>query len=410
MKKLPISYVLYPLFTLFALLPLTASACPPGQYELLAPIGTLAGCVDLAGYLKGIIETVIGIAGILAVIMIVFCGIQMMASGSVSGKSAAKECITNAIMGVLLAIGSWLLLNTINPLLLKNTQTLINGVTLVTPATVGYTEPNPTDEGCYFKYRDIPTGNIKFSRSDTCPTCENIRNSFQADPAKYAILSRCYDPKIVAVPPGSTPPPVTSVAGSRACPQTGVNLCDASYRQCTNPKCARFAAWATTYAGGVATANLLKALIVQESSCIARPSDAVGFDGKSAGPIHLTPATANTFKGGPCGVTENITLGWLENEANWEKSICIASRYVQSLTAACGNSVRNIAAGYNAGPGRCNNSPSCAADTSCDAGYPSVRQWECLYDDAAHQVCNGGLISTRKYATNILYCTNNPGY
>ena len=219
----------------------------------------------------------------------------------------------------------------------------------------------------------------------------------------------CYDPTVTAAAPASAAPPVTAVAGSITCPQTGMNLCEPSFRQCTNPKCARFAAWATTYAGGVATANFLKALIVQESSCVARASDAVGGDGKSAGPIHLTAATANTFRS-MCGVSETITLGWLVAEINWEKSICIASKYVQSLTGSCGSDIRNLAAGYNAGAGRCKPSASCTADTSCDSGSPTVRQWECLYDDSAHKVCNGGLVSTRKYTTNVLYCTNNPGY
>lgn len=389
-------------------IPVSAACATPGEYELLVPIGTLSGCVDLAGYLKGILETTIGIAGILAVIMIVICGIQLMAAGSVSGKSAAKDCISNAIFGVLLAIGSWLLLNTINPLLLKNTLTLTNAITLTTPASTAKTEPNPTGNGCYFKYRDVLTGDIKFASADTCPSCENIRNNFQADPAHYLIQSSCYKPSVSPVPPGTTAPPTTS-AGSVTCPQSGTNLCEPAYRQCANPSCAQFAGMAAANATGNASANLLKALIVQESSCAARPTDLVGFDGKSAGPIHLTPATANNFKG-PCSVSENITLGWLADKANWNKSICIAAQYINSLTSKCGTNVRNLAAGYNAGPGRCDNSASCGSDTSCDASYTKVRQWECLYDDSAHQVCNGGLISTRKYADNVLYCTNNPGY
>jgi type IV secretory pathway VirB2 component (pilin) len=128
---------------------------------MLAPIGPLSGCVNLATYLKGILQTTIGIAGILAVIMIVICGIQMMASGSAGGKSAAKECITNAIFGVLLAIGSWLLLNTINPLLLKNTQALPDIAVLVTPpAAAAKIQPFPTEPGWYFRYKDAD-GNVK---------------------------------------------------------------------------------------------------------------------------------------------------------------------------------------------------------------------------------------------------------
>jgi hypothetical protein len=165
---------------------------------------------------------------------------------------------------------------------------------------------------------------------------------------------------------------------------------------------------AATYAAGPpVTAAFIKAIIMQESSC----NQMMGFDGKSAGPIHLTPATANVFKSG-CGVTTNITLGWLAAEANWDKDVCIASKYLQSLTTPCGSSVRNVAAGYNGGSGVCTtNSVSCGGDTSCAGGR--VKIWECLWDDTAHQRCNAGLTSyetTRRYATQVMYCTANPAY
>lgn len=141
----------------------SAACASPDEYELIAPIGTLQGCVNLTGYLDGLMTTIIGIAGVLAVIMIVICGIQLMTVGSASGKSAAKECITNAIFGVLLAISAYLILNTINPLLLKKTTTLPTITTPVTPAPTGpITEPMPTKPGWYYRYKDAQ-GNIRNS-------------------------------------------------------------------------------------------------------------------------------------------------------------------------------------------------------------------------------------------------------
>lgn len=67
-------------------------------------------------YLEKIYIIGIGLAGILAVLMIVIGGIQYIGSGmSPSGKSDAKDRITNAIMGLLLALLSYLILNTIDP-------------------------------------------------------------------------------------------------------------------------------------------------------------------------------------------------------------------------------------------------------------------------------------------------------
>src|SRR5574340_526552 len=82
-----------------------------GAYTLLEPLGPLSGPVTLSGYLQGVFKVTIGVAGVLAVVMIVICAIQMMGSPSVSQKSASKECITNAIFGLLLALGSWIILN-----------------------------------------------------------------------------------------------------------------------------------------------------------------------------------------------------------------------------------------------------------------------------------------------------------
>ncbi|MDO8572802.1 MAG: hypothetical protein Q7S11_03490 [bacterium] len=87
-------------------------------YALLESIpGVAAGSAPtLSTYLRAVFLTGIGLAGVLAVLMIVIGGIQYIGSGmSPSGKSDAKDKITNAIMGLLLALLSWLILNTINP-------------------------------------------------------------------------------------------------------------------------------------------------------------------------------------------------------------------------------------------------------------------------------------------------------
>lgn len=70
-------------------------------------------------YLNIMIKLIIGIAAVLAMIMIVTGGIEYMTSELVSGKEAGKETITNAILGLLIALGSFLILNTINPQLLN---------------------------------------------------------------------------------------------------------------------------------------------------------------------------------------------------------------------------------------------------------------------------------------------------
>lgn len=105
------------------------------SYKLLAPIGingndltevqTSGGTCPtnkdipngVGCYLNTIFLLAIGICGVLAVIMIVVSSIQYMGDESVFGKTEAKSKITSAILGLLLALGSYALLRTIDPAL-----------------------------------------------------------------------------------------------------------------------------------------------------------------------------------------------------------------------------------------------------------------------------------------------------
>ncbi|MEK7545821.1 MAG: pilin [Patescibacteria group bacterium] len=78
--------------------------------------GTLA---DLAQYIGIIYNFLISIIGLVAAVMIVVGGIQYLTSAGDSGKiGAAKKRITNALIGVVLALSAYTILNTINPALL----------------------------------------------------------------------------------------------------------------------------------------------------------------------------------------------------------------------------------------------------------------------------------------------------
>ncbi len=111
------------------------SVAKPVTYKLMAPLaGYLTDEVNLTQYLQGAVQVTIGIGGILAVLMIVICGIQLMGTPSASQKSESKECIWNAIVGLLLAIGAWVILNTINSSLVS-TGASLTGVQLSTPTT-----------------------------------------------------------------------------------------------------------------------------------------------------------------------------------------------------------------------------------------------------------------------------------
>ena len=87
------------------------------QYKLLAPIpGFLEETPKNPGeYINGMYKILLGFAGALAVMMIMYAGFMYMTTEAVSGKTKAKERITGAVLGLILALSSYLILKTINP-------------------------------------------------------------------------------------------------------------------------------------------------------------------------------------------------------------------------------------------------------------------------------------------------------
>jgi len=111
------------------------------NYNLLAPLPngnetmstfdpTGAGGGALGGYLNLMIKLFIGICAVLAVIMIVMGGIEYMTTELISSKEAGKERIRNAILGLLLALSAWMLLNQINPNILNTDLKSLASVTV----------------------------------------------------------------------------------------------------------------------------------------------------------------------------------------------------------------------------------------------------------------------------------------
>lgn len=105
----------------------------PDMYQLLAPLPNADGgqpipSVDttsgLGSYLNLMIKIFIGICAVLSVVMIVVGGLEYMTSELISSKQAGKERIEHALLGLLIALGAYALLFTINPDLLKSDVTI----------------------------------------------------------------------------------------------------------------------------------------------------------------------------------------------------------------------------------------------------------------------------------------------
>lgn len=335
----------------------------PGQPLVPCGVGDGPECTpcDLFRLGRNIIDFVlIGLTPPLATLFFIWAGFLYMTGGAAPGNlSQAKNLFWNTFLAVAVIMGSWLIVNTLMASL--SPAGLFNNWWEIT---------------CTEGVGTVPVVTTSVSPGTTT------------------------QPPTTSGPPGTTTQPPTT--GGITCPMTGVNLCQPVSGSCSNSSCSQYLPAVNQYASGVATANLLKAIMINESSCNATAVSPAG----SYGLMQLQPATANQFKS-QCGISSstNITGQWLTSNPNL--SICLAASYIRSLSSTCGNDPRHLAANYN-GNNACGASISCAGDTSCGGG--SVRRWECLYDNPQKTTCNTGYEETRNYAPKVLYCVNNPGF
>lgn len=112
-----------------------------GTYKPLAPLPGIDKPIDftkecpLGNYLNVVINLTIGLIAVIAMVMIVMGGIEYITSELISSKANAKERITGAIVGLLIALGSYLILNTLNPNLLN---LCLDGIPKVSIAIEGF--------------------------------------------------------------------------------------------------------------------------------------------------------------------------------------------------------------------------------------------------------------------------------
>ena len=115
------STVLFSVFFVAKTLTPQVMAVETLEYTPLSPLPhtTSGKTTNMNIYLLGMFKLLIGVAGVLAVIMIVIGGIQYMSTDAIGDKLDGKGKIQKAVGGLLLAVLSYLLLQTINPNLLK---------------------------------------------------------------------------------------------------------------------------------------------------------------------------------------------------------------------------------------------------------------------------------------------------
>ncbi|MFA6251256.1 MAG: pilin [Candidatus Paceibacterota bacterium] len=154
------------------------------SYNLLAPIGDFTKAPDNMGdYFQLIFELAIALCAVLAVVMIVIGGIQYMGNESIFGKTEAKSKIKYAIGGLLIALGAYALLNTINPDLLGG-----KGVT-IDQVSAEIVRDRASDPAFMQNIDSFDTSNITITPSDySDPTFLGYMGHQQGSAGASAIL------------------------------------------------------------------------------------------------------------------------------------------------------------------------------------------------------------------------------
>ncbi len=109
---------------------LVVSAQTLPDYTVLAPLpGTTKDCnqndpnanctTNFKTYLEGMFKLLIGVSAILAFVMLVYAGFLYTTSEGMGQTTNARSKIEDAIWGLILVIGAYAILNTINPKILE---------------------------------------------------------------------------------------------------------------------------------------------------------------------------------------------------------------------------------------------------------------------------------------------------
>lgn len=139
------------------------------KYKLLAPIpgfDNVRNSTSLSDYLSTIYNLGLGIAAALSVVMIVIGGIKYATSEVVSSKEDGKQTIQNAIFGLVLALGSFVIIQTINPDLLNLNLGLS---TVPIEDTSGDDIPKQNADGSYAGWKDSGKKGDSWKLSDNDP-------------------------------------------------------------------------------------------------------------------------------------------------------------------------------------------------------------------------------------------------
>ena len=87
--------------------------------------GSMITSINVSDYVRYMFNLLIAVSAVMAIFMIVLGGFEYMTTDAVDGKSEGLKKVQNAVYGLLMVLGSYLILRTINPELVNIPSTLV---------------------------------------------------------------------------------------------------------------------------------------------------------------------------------------------------------------------------------------------------------------------------------------------
>jgi hypothetical protein len=168
-------------------------------YTPLEPIpGQATGSnATFCSLLNTLFTVLIYLGGMLAVLFLVLGGITYMVSEVVDKRSMARDRIKGALLGLLLLLMSWIILNTVNP-------QLIGACNMVTPTQTGVYYPPTATDPLSQKIKDCEqsAGIGRVSQAQIIPETSSTQDACAGK--SYCSLGSCTTCSVLVAPSANT--------------------------------------------------------------------------------------------------------------------------------------------------------------------------------------------------------------